>query len=55
MIDGRPARFEKNRIIEILPYPGGTKIIMEASHLEEEPLVYITPEDYDLVMKAYLG
>ncbi|PWG82087.1 hypothetical protein [Pararcticibacter amylolyticus] len=55
LIDGEPTRFEKARIIEIEPYPGGTKIIIEASHTEEEPLVYFTSEQYDNVMKSYLG
>ena len=55
LIDGKPTRFEKNRIIEIEPYTGGTKITMEASHAEEEPIIYFTPEDYEMVMKSYLG
>ncbi|WP_207428871.1 hypothetical protein [Pedobacter sp. SYSU D00535] len=54
LIDNKPTMFEKGRIITIEPYDFGTKIIMEASHLEEEPIVYITSESYDLVMKSYL-
>ncbi len=55
MIDGKPARLEKKRILEIQPYTGGTKIIIEASHTSEEPLIYFTPEDYETVMRSYLG
>ncbi|WP_374164156.1 hypothetical protein [Arcticibacter sp. MXS-1] len=55
LIDGKPTRFEKRRVIEIAPYPGGTKLTIEASHTEEEPLIYFTPEEYDMVMKSYLG
>ena len=55
MIDGRLTNFEKKRIISIEPYENGTKIIMEASHLSEEPIIYFTPEDYENVMQAYLS
>lgn len=55
LIDNQPARLEKKRIISIEPYPGGTRIIMEASHLEEEPIVYITSEEYEAVMHSYLS
>lgn len=55
MIDGEPARFEKKRILEIQPYTGGTRITIEASHTSEEPLIYFTSEDYESVMRSYLG
>ncbi|HEY0054897.1 MAG TPA: hypothetical protein VGB63_06035 [Pedobacter sp.] len=53
LIDDRPTRFEKNRIIALEPYEFGTKIIMEASHLEEEPIIYFTNEPHELVIKSY--
>lgn len=55
IIDDKPARLEKKRIITIEPYPGGTRITMEASHLDEEPIIYFVKEEYDAVMKSYLG
>jgi hypothetical protein len=55
IIDDRPTRLEKNRVISIEPYEFGTKIILEASHAEEEPFVLITPENYENVMQGYLG
>ncbi|RXF72236.1 hypothetical protein [Arcticibacter tournemirensis] len=55
MIDDKPVRFEKKRILEIQPYTGGTRIIMEASHTSEEPLIYFTPDEYEAVMRSYLG
>lgn len=55
LIDNEVMTFEKNRVITIEPYEGGTKILLEASHLEEEPITYFTPEDYDKVMSSYLG
>jgi hypothetical protein len=55
LIDGKPTRFEKRRIIAVEPYEFGTKIIMEASHTEEEPIIYFTPESHELVMKSYLS
>lgn len=53
-IEERPVRFEKNRVISIESYEFGTKIMMEASHEEEEPIVYFTSEPYDQVMRSYL-
>lgn len=55
MIDDRVTAFEKARIVAIEPYEYGTKIILEASHTEEEPIIYFTPEDYEKVMASYLG
>ncbi len=53
LIDDKPTRFEKNRIIALEPYEFGTRIIMEASHLEEEPIIYFTKESHELVLKSY--
>ena len=53
LIDNKPARFEKKRIIALEPYEFGTKIIMEASHSEEEPIIYFTNEPHELVLKSY--
>lgn len=53
MIDDKPTTFEKKRILAVEPYEFGTKIIMEASHTEEEPIVYFTSEAHELVMKSY--
>jgi len=53
LIDNQPARFEKNRILTIEPYEFGTKIIMQASHSEEEPFVYLTNEPFEDVMRSY--
>ncbi len=53
LIDNKPETFEKRRIIALEPYEFGTKIIMEASHLEEEPIVYFTNEPHESVMKSY--
>lgn len=55
MIDDRVTSFEKARIVAIEPYEYGTKIILEASHTEEEPIIYFTPENYEKVMASYLG
>jgi hypothetical protein len=55
MIDDQVTSFEKARIVAIEPYEYGTKIILEASHTEEEPIIYFTPEDYEKVMASYLG
>ncbi|MBC8052523.1 MAG: hypothetical protein H7Y13_05625 [Sphingobacteriaceae bacterium] len=55
LIDGIPTRFEKRRIIAVEPYEFGTKIIIEASHTEEEPIIYFTSEAHELVMKSYLS
>jgi len=55
LIDGKPTRFEKRRILSVEPYEFGTKIIMEASHTEEEPIIYFTSEAHELVMKSYLS
>ena len=53
MIDGVMTNLEKNRIIAIEPSAVGTKIIMEASHTEEEPIIYILKEEYEDVVKSY--
>ena len=55
LIDNRPTRFEKQRVMAIEPYDFGTKITIEASHEEEEPIVYFTNEPYDDVYKSYLS
>jgi hypothetical protein len=55
LIDNKPTRFEKRRILSVEPYEFGTKIIMEASHTEEEPIIYFTSEAHELVMKSYLS
>ncbi|MGV3706015.1 MAG: hypothetical protein ACO1NU_11625 [Arcticibacter sp.] len=56
LIDDVPTRFEKSRIIEIEPSGnGGSKIIMDASHESEEPIVYFTSEGYEDVMKSFLS
>ena len=55
LIDNKPTRFEKQRVISIEPYEFGTKVIIEASHSEEEPIVYFTKEAYDEVYKSYLS
>lgn len=55
MIDNQVTTFEKARIVAIEPYEYGTKITLEASHTEEEPMVYFTPENYDKVMASYLA
>ncbi|HXI00159.1 MAG TPA: hypothetical protein VNI52_07800 [Sphingobacteriaceae bacterium] len=55
MIDDQVTTFEKVRIVAIEPYEFGTKIIIEASHTEEEPIIYFTPEEYEKVMASYLG
>lgn len=54
-IDEKPVTFEKNRIIAVEPYEFGTKIIMEASHTEEEPIIYFTSEPHESVMRSYLS
>ncbi|MGV3509714.1 MAG: hypothetical protein ACO1N7_10530 [Sphingobacteriaceae bacterium] len=54
-IDNIPTRFEKKRVIAVEPYDFGTKIIMEASHTEEEPIIYFTSEPHEAVMQAYLS
>ena len=55
MIDDKPTRFEKRRILSVEPYEFGTKITMEASHEEEEPIIYFTTEAHELVMRSYLS
>ncbi len=55
MIDDKPTRFEKRRILSVEPYEFGTKITMEASHTDEEPIIYFTTEAHELVMKSYLS
>jgi hypothetical protein len=55
MIDDKPTRFEKRRILSVEPYEFGTKITMEASHAEEEPIIYFTTEAHELVMRSYLS
>lgn len=55
MLDEEITRLEKNRIISIEPYEFGTKIILEASHAAEEPLVFFSSESYDKVMTSYLS
>ena len=55
LIDDQPTRFEKRRVIAVEPYEFGTKIILEASHTEEEPIIYFTPETHENVMKSYLS
>lgn len=56
LIDDVPTRFEKSRIIEIEPAAnGGSKIIMDASHEAEEPIIYFTSEPYEEVMKSFLS
>lgn len=55
ILDNELTRFEKNRIISIEPYEFGTKIILEASHAAEEPLIFFSSEAYDKVMSAYLS
>lgn len=55
LINGKPTRFEKRRILAVEPYEFGTKIIMEASHEEEEPIIYFTPEAHEMVMKSYFS
>lgn len=54
-IDEKPVTFEKSRIIAVEPYEFGTKIIMEASHTEEEPIIYFTSEPHESVMRSYLS
>lgn len=54
-IDNIPTRFEKKRVIAVEPYEFGTKIIIEASHTEEEPIIYFTSEAHEIVMQAYLS
>ena len=53
MIDNELVTFEKGRVITIEPAFNGTRIILEASHTEEEPIIYLTPESYEAVMQAY--
>lgn len=55
LIDNKPTRLEKGRIMSIEPSITGAKIIMEASHSSEEPIIYYTTEEYESVMKSYLG
>ena len=55
LIDDKPTTFEKRRIIAVEPYEFGTKIIIEASHTEEEPIIYFTSEPHESVMKSYLS
>ncbi|MXV15701.1 hypothetical protein [Hufsiella ginkgonis] len=53
MIDNEIVTFEKSRIIAIEPAYQGTRIVLEASHTEEEPIIYLTPESYEDVMRSY--
>ena len=53
LIGDELVRLEKSRVIEIEPAFQGTKITIEASHLEEEPIVYTTHEPYEAVMQSY--
>jgi len=55
LIENLPTRFEKKRVIAIEPHEFGTKIILEASHEDEEPLVYFSTELYDEVYRSYLS
>lgn len=55
LIDDKPTRFEKRRIMVVEPYEFGTKITMEASHEDEEPIIYFTSEAHEMVMKSYLS
>ena len=55
LIDDELVNFEKNRVITIEPYEFGTKITLEASHTSEEPITYVTSEQYAQVMKSYLS
>jgi hypothetical protein len=55
MLDDELTTFEKRRVISIEPYENGTKIILEASHLEEEPFIFFSKESYQNVMNAYLS
>lgn len=54
LIDNEPTIFDRSRIIAIEPYEFGTRITMEASHEEEEPIIYYTAETYETVMRSYL-
>ena len=54
LIDSRPTQFEKSRVISIEPCGVGTEILIEASHVDEEPIVYFTSESYENVIKSYL-
>lgn len=53
LIDGEIVRLEKSRVMAIEAGFNGTKIILEASHTEEEPLIYFSPEPYEEVLKSY--
>ena len=55
LIDDEITTLEKSRVLAIEPYARGTKITLEASHLEEEPITYFTPEEYNKVMSSYLS
>lgn len=55
LIDDELVKFEKNRVISIEPYMYGTRILLEASHTSEEPITYVTTEEYAQVMKSYLS
>ncbi|NEU08212.1 hypothetical protein GZH53_07805 [Flavihumibacter sp. R14] len=55
LIDDEVVNFDKGRVITIEPYEFGTKIILEASHTSEEPIIYFTREEYAKVMKSYLS
>ncbi|WP_423149488.1 hypothetical protein [Rubrolithibacter danxiaensis] len=55
LIDDELITLERNRVISIEPYENGTKILLEASHLEEEPFTYFCAESYDKVMQSYLS
>ncbi|WP_256010584.1 hypothetical protein [Desertivirga xinjiangensis] len=53
LIDNKPTRFEKKRVVAIEPYEFGAKITIEASHTEEEPILYFTSESYEEVVRSY--
>jgi len=55
LIDNQLVTFEKKRVITIEPTFNGTRIILEASHEDEEPFIYLVKEPYEAVIKAYLG
>ncbi len=53
LIDNELVSLERRRIIAIEPAPYGTKITLEASHTEEEPIIYLIKEAYETVMASY--
>ena len=54
LIDNKPTSLEKKRVIAIESYNLGTRITIEASHEEEEPIIYFTSVSYEDVMRSYL-